>query len=162
MFEWQCTISLIVLMMVGIIVSCTTTSAFVVDIQQRSPGNPQQRQRLTATGIMNYALMAPMMDVAGSPTEATNAISVIQPHHSFMNMGIQSYVSKSANTDVVVPSTTTSSSSTVLVSLQERKIPTKEEIEQKKLTFNLIFWGGGIIAPFIATVFYFGFRFWEK
>lgn len=61
------------------------------------------------------------------------------------------------------PSTTSSSSSSlVLLSLQDRKIPTPEEIEQKKLTFNLIFWGGGFVAPFAATVFYFGFRFWEK
>jgi hypothetical protein len=50
----------------------------------------------------------------------------------------------------------------IVVSLQERKIPTKEEIDQKKLTFNLIFWGGGFVAPFLATIFYFGFRFWEK
>ena len=50
----------------------------------------------------------------------------------------------------------------ISVSLQDRKIPTQEEINQKKLTFNLWFWGGGIIAPFIATVFYFGFKFWEK
>lgn len=50
----------------------------------------------------------------------------------------------------------------ITVALQERKIPTKEEIDQKKLTFNLIFWGGGFVAPFLATIFYFGFRFWEK
>ena len=49
-----------------------------------------------------------------------------------------------------------------MLSLQERKIPTKEEIDQKKFNFNVIFWGGGFVAPFIATVFYFGFRFWEK
>jgi hypothetical protein len=52
--------------------------------------------------------------------------------------------------------------SSILLSLQERKPPTAEEIAQKKLTFNLWFWGGGIIAPFLATIFYFGFRFWEK
>lgn len=50
----------------------------------------------------------------------------------------------------------------LLLSLQDRKIPTAEEIAQKKMTFNMIFWGGGFVAPFIATVFYFGFRFWEK
>jgi hypothetical protein len=48
------------------------------------------------------------------------------------------------------------------VALQERKIPTAEEVQQKKNTFNLIFWGGGFVAPFLATIFYFGFRFWEK
>jgi hypothetical protein len=53
-------------------------------------------------------------------------------------------------------------SSSTLVSLQERKPVTAEEIAAKKRNFNIIFWGGGIIAPFIATVFYFGFKFWEK
>ena len=52
--------------------------------------------------------------------------------------------------------------SSITVSLQERKIPTKEEIAAKKRNFNLLFWGGGFVAPFIATVFYFGFKFWEK
>jgi len=37
-----------------------------------------------------------------------------------------------------------------------------KELEKKKFNFNLWFWGGGFIAPFISTVFYFGFRFWEK
>lgn len=54
------------------------------------------------------------------------------------------------------------SSSSFSVSLQERKVPTKEELEAKKRNFNLIFWGGGFVAPFLATFFYFGFKFWEK
>ena len=54
------------------------------------------------------------------------------------------------------------SSSSQLVCLKERHIPTPEEIAAKKLNFNILFWGGGFVAPFLATVFYFGFRFWEK
>lgn len=53
-------------------------------------------------------------------------------------------------------------SSSTTLALQERKAPTAEEVQQKKNTFNLIFWGGGFVAPFLATIFYFGFRFWEK
>lgn len=49
-----------------------------------------------------------------------------------------------------------------LVALQERKIPTAEEIAAKKRNFNLWFWGGGIVAPFLATFYYFGLKFWEK
>lgn len=54
------------------------------------------------------------------------------------------------------------SSSTNMLALQERKAPTAEEVQQKKNTFNMIFWGGGFVAPFLATIFYFGTRFWEK
>lgn len=54
-------------------------------------------------------------------------------------------------------------SSTQLLSLQDRKPPpTKEEIAQKKANFNFWFWGGGFVAPFLATFYYFGFRFWER
>ena len=52
--------------------------------------------------------------------------------------------------------------STLNVALQERKIPTAEEIAAKKRNFNIIFWGGGFVAPFLATIFYFGPKFWTK
>ena len=55
-----------------------------------------------------------------------------------------------------------STSSSHLLALQERRPPTAEEIAAKKRTFNLWFWGGGIIAPFLATFYYFGLKFWEK
>lgn len=49
-----------------------------------------------------------------------------------------------------------------VVALQERKAPTAEEIAAKKRNFNLWFWGGGFVAPFLATFYYFGLKFWEK
>lgn len=58
--------------------------------------------------------------------------------------------------------TTPIESSSNVVSLQERKIPTAEEIAAKKRNFNLWFWGGGFVAPFLATFYYFGLKFWEK
>ena len=54
------------------------------------------------------------------------------------------------------------SSTTLNLALQERRPPTPEEIAAKKRNFNIIFWGGGFVAPFLATIFYFGFKFWEK
>merc|ERR1711862_594390 len=101
------------------------------------------------------------------PPEASKQV-VINPPNSFGN--IPEYPSNYLQRKVLldnVNNVAESSSSPInlpsmSVSLKDRVIPTKEEIAQKKLTFNLIFWGGGIIAPFIATVFYFGFRFWER
>jgi hypothetical protein len=53
--------------------------------------------------------------------------------------------------------------STNVLSLKERPPPpTPEEIAAKKRTFNLWFWGGGFVAPFLATFYYFGFKFWER
>ena len=55
-----------------------------------------------------------------------------------------------------------SESPSQMLALQERKIPTAEEIAAKKRNFNLWLWGGGFVAPFLATFYYFGFKFWEK
>ena len=55
------------------------------------------------------------------------------------------------------------SSSTMMLSLKERPPPpTKDEIARKQLNFNLWFWGGGFVAPFLATIYYFGPKFWTK
>jgi parvulin-like peptidyl-prolyl isomerase len=54
-------------------------------------------------------------------------------------------------------------STTLTLSLKERPPPpTKEELAAKKRNFNLWFWGGGFVAPFLATFYYFGFKFWER
>jgi hypothetical protein len=54
-------------------------------------------------------------------------------------------------------------SSTLSLSLKDRPPPpTAEEIAAKKANFNILFWGGGFVAPFIATVYYFGPKFWTK
>lgn len=54
-------------------------------------------------------------------------------------------------------------SSTDVLSLKDRPPPpTAEEIAAKKRTFNLWFWGGGFVAPFLATFYYFGLKFWER
>ncbi|OEU13921.1 hypothetical protein FRACYDRAFT_269960 [Fragilariopsis cylindrus CCMP1102] len=60
-------------------------------------------------------------------------------------------------------STSSTSSSTMTLSLVERPPPpTAEEIAAKKRNFSFWFWGGGFVAPFLATFYYFGFRFWER
>ena len=54
-------------------------------------------------------------------------------------------------------------SSSSMVSLKERPPPpTAEEIAAKKANFNFWFWGGGFVAPFLATFYYFGLKFWER
>ena len=42
------------------------------------------------------------------------------------------------------------------------KPPTEKEIAAKKRNFNLWLWGGGVVASFIATVYCFGLKFWER
>jgi hypothetical protein len=94
---------------------------------------PRGRQRGSALGIMP---LPPPIHIQQGPVQPV----VLSP----LQRGIESYTGS------------------LTVSLQERKIPTQEEIATKKRNFNLWFWGGGFVAPFLATIFYFGFKFWEK
>jgi len=74
-------------------------------------------------------------------------------YNSALNSGIGNFISQDSSI----------MTSTELLSLKERPPPpTPEEIAAKKRTFNLWFWGGGFVAPFLATFYYFGFKFWER
>jgi hypothetical protein len=110
---------------------------------------PLHRHRCRRSLQMAVAVEIPPAVVANAPT-----VLDLQSE-SRLTSGIRSYAAS-------LPSYSVDNAPTVLLSLQDRKIPTQEEIDQKKLTFNLIFWGGGFVAPFAATIFYFGFKFWEK
>eukprot|EP00978_Attheya_sp_CCMP212_P018803 scaffold51957_cov55-Attheya_sp.AAC.1 len=90
-------------------------------------------------------LMSPM------PTTTTTTFSAapqftVSPSATALDQGVQSFVTSSSN----------------VVSLKERHVPTPEEIASKKNNFNAIFWGGGFVAPFLATFYYFGLKFWER
>lgn len=102
--------------------------------------------RRHAASSLSMALMSPppppvshaIMDTTATVTTSSNPLS----------QGIDSFMKDSPSSQ--------------LVALQERKIPTKEELAAKKRNFNLWLWGGGFVAPFLATFYYFGFKFWEK
>mmetsp|Transcript_10860 Transcript_10860/g.26088 ORF Transcript_10860/g.26088 Transcript_10860/m.26088 type:complete len:122 (-) Transcript_10860:227-592(-) len=81
-----------------------------------------------------------------------SAIKYQAPQISPLQDGIRSYVSSPFK-----------ESTTMTLSLKDRPPPpTKEELAAKKRNFNLWFWGGGFVAPFLATFYYFGLRFWER
>lgn len=80
-----------------------------------------------------------------------------QPSSALMD-GIRSYAATS--TSALDDATT---STTMMLSLKERPPPpTAEELAAKKRNFNFWFWGGGFVAPFLATFYYFGLKFWER
>lgn len=84
-------------------------------------------------------------------TTTTTTANVLQT-------GVQSFVQNvNANVNDLYDS------STITLSLKERPPPpTKEEIAAKKRNFSVWFWGGGFVAPFLATIYYFGPKFWTK
>jgi hypothetical protein len=87
------------------------------------------------------------------PAILTESTTIHTAYSSDMNQGIHRFLSQE-------PTIMTSSQ---ILSLKDRPPPpTAEEIAAKKRTFNLWFWGGGFVAPFLATFYYFGFKFWER
>ena len=109
---------------------------------------PISRQNARTTSALNLAVLPPPLNV-----NVQQPAAAIQSSSMVLQDGIQQFMSTANPIE----------SSTLSLSLKERPPPpTAEEIAQKKATFNFWFWGGGIVAPFIATVFYFGPKFWEK
>lgn len=93
-----------------------------------------------------------MMDQAPIVVEPASEIGPLS-YNSAMNNGIGNFISQDSSI----------MTSTELLSLKDRPPPpTAEEIAAKKRTFNLWFWGGGFVAPFLATFYYFGLKFWER
>ena len=114
-----------------------------------------------------------MMTVMDAPTQATIIISPINYDQqqravafsdtttTTINNGIGRYLS--AQQQQEESSSSSIMSSATILSLKDRPPPpTAEELAAKKATFNLWFWGGGFLAPFLATFYYFGFKFWER
>lgn len=101
---------------------------------------PPKTQRQSKSALSLAAMPPP-------PPTPVNVASVAQQRSQLMapseqlNQGIQSYLQQEKDL----------SSTSVTLSLQERKPPTPEEIAAKKRNFNLWLWGGGFVAPMLAT-----------
>lgn len=120
--------------------------------------NPLDRRSATSLPLM--AMDAPpATPIIAASTSAISPISFGQrasgtTSSSSFSEGICRYLSQDESSFM---------SSTTVLSLKERPPPpTAEELAAKKATFNLWFWGGGFVAPFLATFYYFGFKFWER
>jgi hypothetical protein len=119
--------------------------------------SPQSDRRSTTTKLALFPMPMPVAAAAESPMVDT-AVTLSRTTASPLQDGVTKYITMSTSSESFL----SSPSSSLQLSLKDRVIPTAEEIEAKKFNFNVIFWGGGFVAPLLATVFYFGFRFWEK
>ena len=105
-----------------------------------------------ASGRSKAIQLSMMMDQAPIVAEPASEMGPVN-YNSALNSGIGNFISQDSSI----------MTSTELLSLKDRPPPpTPEEIAAKKATFNLWFWGGGFVAPFLATFYYFGFKFWER
>jgi hypothetical protein len=109
---------------------------------------------ISVTAFAVLPTVAPPVVTVDSPLTQVVSNAPTLTHQSQQPVSFNSYIS---STDSIVNYGTSN-----VVALQERKIPTPEEIAAKKRNFNLWFWGGGFVAPFLATFYYFGLKFWEK
>mmetsp|Transcript_7139 Transcript_7139/g.15582 ORF Transcript_7139/g.15582 Transcript_7139/m.15582 type:complete len:148 (-) Transcript_7139:300-743(-) len=101
-------------------------------------------------------------------TTAAPAFSVTSG--SLLNSGVNNYLSSSSNViaeessdDVVARIAAKSQAANEAARVKaEKSKKTAEQIADEKKTFAWYLWGGGFVAPFLATFYYFGFKFWEK
>jgi hypothetical protein len=136
----------------AVVVVCTMMTLSISPVSAFAPGSVVSRRPsfLSAIAPMPVVPMTQQL-VSVTTTAARSETSTMMRE---VDVGIENYLS-------TTPSSL-ADSSTMTLSLQERVAPTAEEVASKKFKFNVLFWGGGIIAPFIATVFYFGPKFWLK
>ncbi|KAL3806429.1 hypothetical protein ACHAXA_009627 [Cyclostephanos tholiformis] len=134
------------------------TFVFVISLLSMvacASGFVSPRGRRSATSLPMALMDAPL----SPPNSASAPISFVQPApsttSSSLSDGIGRYILQEPPSSIMTSNT--------VLSLKERPPPpTAEEIAAKKATFNLWFWGGGFVAPFLATFYYFGFKFWER
>jgi hypothetical protein len=149
---------------IALLVSLATLAsaccAFVVAPCARSSANPKHHQ------LTIMMVPTPFVDLPTSHSPTVVEAKTLQASEwyslpsSLSDRELHQRLSAtSAPTVDRVPALATTSN---VLALQERHVPTAEEVAAKKLTFNLWLWGGGFLAPFIATVFYFGPKFWTK
>jgi hypothetical protein len=117
-----------------------------------------------------------------APVSITNTVDVqavaapssivSAPHQQLLNDGINAW---SASSSSVVLSDIDEEASKIAAmaaknkaaneaarAKEEARKKSKEQLAEEKKTFAWYFWGGGFVAPFLATFYYFGFKFWEK
>ncbi|EED96448.1 predicted protein [Thalassiosira pseudonana CCMP1335] len=118
-----------------------------------------QQQRKVSLGMMMDQPAPPSTINTESVVfhQSSTANPYYFPPSPIINNGISQFLTTDKDTSSAIMT------STNILSLKERPPPpTAEEIAAKKRTFNLWFWGGGFVAPFLATFYYFGFKFWER
>jgi hypothetical protein len=128
------------------LVACTMMALSISSATAFAPGSVASRRPSFLSAVA--PMPVPMTQLVSATIAARSDTAMMRE----VDVGIENYLS-------TAPSST---SSTMTLSLQERVAPTAEEVAAKRFRFNVLFWGGGIIAPFIATVFYFGPKFWLK
>jgi hypothetical protein len=133
------------------LVACTMMALSISTVSAFAPGSVASRRPSFLSAIAPMPMPMPMTQLVSVTTAAQSDTTMMRQ----VDVGIENYLSST-------PSTSVADSSTMTLSLQERVAPTAEEVAAKKFKFNVLFWGGGIVAPFIATVFYFGPKFWLK
>ena len=124
--------------------------AFVSE-HQLPAGRTNAAARIVRPLSLSIMSDLPPVTTASIVSSSQQQVQLTQPGSSAIQDGIHKYMATSSG-----------STSSMTLSFETKAPPTQEEIAQKKLSFNLWFWGGGFVAPFLATIFYFGFRFWEK
>lgn len=161
------------MLMVGVVAAAVAMAAAGLASAFTAPNTHHRRAQTVQPTKMMTMMMIPAANIDAMPAtfeqapvlaslqQQRSSVSISSSSSPMLQAGVGNYLSsaQAAGGDVVDSMT----SNSFLLSLKERPPPpTPEELAAKKRNFNLWFWGGGFVAPFLATFYYFGFKFWEK
>uniref|UniRef100_A0A7S0FHK0 Uncharacterized protein n=1 Tax=Minutocellus polymorphus TaxID=265543 RepID=A0A7S0FHK0_9STRA len=114
---------------------------------------------------------APVSITADVQAIAVPSSIVSAPHQQLLNDGINAWSASSSSVvlsdesseDIVAKIAAKSAAANEAARAKaEKNKKSAEQLADEKKTFAWYFWGGGFVAPFLATFYYFGFKFWEK
>lgn len=140
-----------------------TATGFVVPARRTASGN----------GVPSLTSMA--MTVDAPPAATVSTVSGITAHSSSsyqLNSGVQSFLSSSSSSNVMLANADDDAIAKIAAQSEKanaearlkeaKRAKSSEQVANEKKGFAYWLWGGGFVAPFLATFYYFGFKFWEK
>jgi len=140
-----------------------TATGFVVPARRTASGN----------GVPSLTSMA--MTVDAPPAATVSTVSGITAHSSSsyqLNSGVQSFLSSSSSSNVILANADDDAIAKIAAQSEKanaearlkeaKRAKSSEQVANEKKGFAYWLWGGGFVAPFLATFYYFGFKFWEK
>ena len=124
---------------------------------------PAQRMNRPASSLSMVMDVPPIVTsatapfVSGTSAQLQNGIDMCSASSSSV------VLSEESSEDIVAKIAAKSAAANEAARVKaEKSKKSAEQLAEEKKTFAWYFWGGGFVAPFLATFYYFGFKFWEK
>jgi len=134
-----------------------TASGFILPAQRTSMPMSSLSMTMDVPPIVAEISGPALVSASGASAQLQNGIDVWSASSSSV------VLSDESSEDIVAKIAAKSAAANEAARAKaEKNKKSAEQLADEKKTFAWYFWGGGFVAPFLATFYYFGFKFWEK